>query len=217
MKKFLKRVNRGLLLGGIVLVGFVVFVITDTMSFKKNKPVIEDAVRSYVEQLGNTAVTKGITKDEIKKNIDSLINNCWTFSEKEIGGMNQSEYKNSLELVTEDQDEGAYISKWTASISDVSISKAGPGYAIAKFDCQIVAEFVGNAYFVTPGGIYPMEIYVDYGGEIPKELSKIAYDGIYQLTLVQKGGRWKIAGTESYGWNSCSITSADGGEGGNAQ
>ena len=34
--------------------------------------------------------------------------------------MNQSEYKNSLELVTEDQDEGAYISKWTASISAVS-------------------------------------------------------------------------------------------------
>lgn len=37
MKKFLKRVNRGLLLGGIVLVGFVVFVITDTMSFKKKQ------------------------------------------------------------------------------------------------------------------------------------------------------------------------------------
>ena len=217
MKKFLKRVNRGLLLGGIVLVGFVVFVITDTMSFKKNKPVIEDAVRSYVEQLGNTAVTKGITKDEIKKNIDSLINNCWTFSEKEIGGMNQSEYKNSLELVTEDQDEGAYISKWTASISDVSISKAGPGYAIAQFDCQIVAEFVGNAYFVTPGDISPMEIYDNYGEGIPEELSQISLDGTYQLTMVQENGKWRVAGTESYGWHSCNITSADSGEGGNAQ
>ena len=37
LKKFLRRVNRGLLLGGIVLAGFVVFVITDTISFKKKQ------------------------------------------------------------------------------------------------------------------------------------------------------------------------------------
>lgn len=45
MKSFLKRANRGLILGAIVLVGFVVFVITDTIGFKKKQT--SDRSRRY--------------------------------------------------------------------------------------------------------------------------------------------------------------------------
>ena len=76
MKSFLKRANRGLILGAIVLVGFVVFVITDTIGFKKNKPQIEAAVTAYTSALGECAVTSS-SKDEFKKKADNLMSDYW--------------------------------------------------------------------------------------------------------------------------------------------
>ena len=96
LKKFLRRVNRGLLLGGIVLAGFVVFVITDTISFKKNKPVIEDEIKSYVSMLEDVGVNKGSDQTSYKEGIDSLINNYWTFSDEKSDlfyySLNQNEF-----------------------------------------------------------------------------------------------------------------------------
>ena len=112
LKKFLRRVNRGLLLGGIVLAGFVVFVITDTISFKKNKPVIEDEIKSYVSMLEDVGVNKGSDQTSYKEGIDSLINNYWTFSDEKSDlfyySLNQNEFKNILELNMNDSDLNAY-------------------------------------------------------------------------------------------------------------
>ena len=112
LKKFLRRVNRGLLLGGIVLAGFVVFVITDTISFKKNKPVIEDEIKSYVSMLEDVGVNKGSDQTSYKEGIDSLINNYWTFSDEKSDlfyySLNQNEFKNILELNMNDSDPNAY-------------------------------------------------------------------------------------------------------------
>ena len=131
MKKFLRCVNRGLLLGGIVLAGFVVFVITDTISFKKNKPVIEDEIKSYVSMLEDVGVNKGSDQTSYKEGIDSLINNYWTFSDEKSDlfyySLNQNEFKNILELNMNDSDPNAYVSKWTAKVNNIDISKAGPG------------------------------------------------------------------------------------------
>ena len=114
LKKFLRRVNRGLLLGGIVLAGFVVFVITDTISFKKNKPVIEDEIKSYVSMLEDVGVNKGSDQTSYKEGIDSLINNYWTFSDEKSDlfyySLNQNEFKNILELNMNDSDLNAYVS-----------------------------------------------------------------------------------------------------------
>lgn len=221
MKKFLKKANRGLLLGGIVLAGFVAFVITDTISFKKNKPVIEDEIKSYVSALESVGVTKDADKDVLEKSIDALISDYWTFSneknESYYYGLNQNEFKNNLELITSNQEEGAYVSKWTAKVGTINISKAGPGFAQVSFDCQIVAEFSGNAYLLTPGDAMTMDCYAYYGESVPTELSKISVDRTYEATMTQKDGKWKICYVESYGWNSSEITSVDEQEGGNEE
>lgn len=221
LKKFLKRVNRGLLLGGIVLAGFVVFVITDTISFKKNKPVIEDEIKSYVSALEDIGVNKGADQTVYKENINDLISNYWTYSEEKFNsfyyGQNQNEFKNSLEFRIKDSDPNAYVSKWTAKVNNVDISKAGPGYALVEFDCQIVAEFSGNAYLVSPCDAMTIENYVYYGENVPTGLSRISIDGTYKATMTQKDGKWKICLVESYGWNSSEITAVDSEEGGNEE
>ena len=125
LKKFLRRVNRGLLLGGIVLAGFVVFVITDTISFKKNKPVIEDEIKSYVSMLEDVGVNKGSDLTSYKEGIDSLINNYWTFSDEKSDlfyySLNLNDFKNILELNMNDSDPNAYVSKWTAKVNNIDI------------------------------------------------------------------------------------------------
>ena len=40
MKNVYKRINRGLVLAGVLLVGFVIYVISDTLQFKKTKPLL---------------------------------------------------------------------------------------------------------------------------------------------------------------------------------
>lgn len=221
LKKFLRRVNRGLLLGGIVLAGFVVFVITDTISFKKNKPVIEDEIKSYVSMLEDVGVNKGSDQTSYKEGIDSLINNYWTFSDEKSDlfyySLNQNEFKNILELNMNDSDLNAYVSKWTAKVNNIDISKAGPGYALVEFDCQIVAEFSGNACLVSPCDAMTIENYVYYGENVPTGLSRISIDGTYKATMTQKDGKWKICLVESYGWNSSEITAVDSEEGGNEE
>lgn len=221
LKKFLRRVNRGLLLGGIVLAGFVVFVITDTISFKKNKPVIEDEIKSYVSMLEDVGVNKGSDQTSYKEGIDSLINNYWTFSDEKSDlfyySLNQNEFKNILELNMNDSDPNAYVSKWTAKVNNIDISKAGPGYAMVSFDCQIVVEFSGNACIVNPCDAMTVNNYVYYGEKVPTGLSRISIDGYYKMLMTQKDGKWKICMAESYGWDISEITAVDSEEGGNEE
>lgn len=221
MKKFLKRVNRGLLLGGIVLAGFVIFVITDTISFKKNKPVIEDEIRSYISMLEGVGVNKGSDQTSYKEGINGLINNYWTFSNEKPNlfyySLNQNEFKNCLEVGMNESDSNAYVSKYTAKIGEVNISKVGPKYALASFDCQIVAEFSGNACIVSPCDAMPVNNYVYYGEEIPKGLSRISIDGVYNVLMTEKDGKWKLCLAEKYGWSNSQITAVDDQEGGDEE
>ncbi len=51
MKKHLRKLNRGLLLGALLLVGFVVFVIVKEAQFQNSVPEIKELSKSYAEAL----------------------------------------------------------------------------------------------------------------------------------------------------------------------
>lgn len=220
MKKFLKRINRGLLLGGIVLAGFVVFVIVDTVSFKKNKPVIQDALQSYISDFENAGVYSGNDKKTFTDNTNMLISNHWTFTDEEFSGnlyyaYNQEEYKNMISFALSDSEDNASVSKYSAKVSNVDVSKAGPGYAIVSFDCQTVAEFNGNACIITPGDAMTASQYAYYGEDIPTGLSKMSLNGTYEAVMAEKDGKWRICYVNSYGWDT-QITAVNE-EGGNEE
>lgn len=171
--------------------------------------------------LEDVGVNKGSDQTSYKEGIDSLINNYWTFSDEKSDlfyySLNQNEFKNILELNMNDSDPNAYVSKWTAKVNNIDISKAGPGYAMVSFDCQIVAEFSGNACIVNPCDAMTVNNYVYYGEKVPTGLSRISIDGYYKMLMTQKDGKWKICMAESYGWDSSEITAVDSEEGGNEE
>ena len=51
MKNVYKRINRGLVLAGVLLVAFVIYVITDTMQFRKTKPLLKGMAADYMQAL----------------------------------------------------------------------------------------------------------------------------------------------------------------------
>lgn len=223
MKNFLKRANRGLILGAIVLVGFVVFVIADTAAFKKNKPQIEAAVTDYLDALSECAVTSP-SREEFQKKADKLIADHWCSGNNggsdDYYGLNISDFRSQLENTAEEiysgKNENERVTKWSAKPYSFSITKAGAGYAKVAFSCDIVAEFQGNPYLVTPCELWEISDYLYSENELADSVpSKFSMEIDYEFNMKETDGTWKVCSAESWGWCEPTITVLDETEGGN--
>lgn len=225
MKNFLKRANRGLILGAIVLIGFVAFVIADTAAFKKNKPQIESAVSAYTDALAECAVTSS-SKEEFQKKADKLMNDYWcsdsgSGSSDNYYGLNISSYRNQLDNAAKeiysDKENSGKVTKWSAKSQNFSITKAGTGYARVTFSCYIVAEFQGDPYLVTPCETWKISDFLYYdNNELTQNIpSKISITIDYEFNMKETDGKWKVCSSESWGWCEPTITVLDETEGGN--
>lgn len=222
MKNFLKRANRGLILAAIVLVGFVAFVIADTTAFKKNKPQIETAVTDYLDALSECAVTSP-SKEEFQKKADKLLADYW------CSGSNASNYcywnitnyrdelNNSADEIYSAKNENEKIFKWSAKPYNFSITKAGAGYAKVSFTCDIVAEFQGDPYLITPCEIWKISDFLYRESELTENaLSQFSLEIDYEFNMKQTDGTWKVCSADSWGWSEPTITVLDEtAEGGN--
>lgn len=228
MKNFLKRANRGLILGAIVLVGFIAFVITDTIRFKKSKPQIENDVKAYIDALADCAVTPD-SKEEFQKKSNELINSYW-ISDSGSGnadnyyGMNIGSYRNQMEMVADESFSGkndiGKVTGWKANPYSFNITKAGSKFAKVNFTCDIAADFVGNPYLISPESILSISDYAYYD-DIANETAvksnrpqKISTTIEYEAQLKEVGGKWKIARIASWGWHNVQITASEDTEGG---
>lgn len=225
MKNFLKRANRGLILGAIVLIGFVAFVIADTAAFKKNKPQIESAVSAYTDALAECAVTSS-SKEEFQKKADKLMNDYWCSdsgygSSDNYYGLNISSYRNQLDNAAKEiysgKENSGKVTKWSAKSQGFSITKAGTGYARVTFSCDIVAEFYGDPYLVTPCETWKISdfLYYDNSELTQNAPSKISITIDYEFNMKETDGKWKVCSSESWGWCEPTITVLDETEGGN--
>lgn len=223
MKNFLKRANRGLILGAIVLVGFVAFVIADTAAFKKNKPQIETAVTDYLDALSECAVTSP-SKEEFQKKADKLMADYWCSGNSSGAdsyyGLNISNFRNELKTVAEEtysgKNENEKVTKWSAKPYNLSITKAGANYAKVSFSCDIVAEFQGDPYLVTPCEMWRISDYLYSGNELnDNPPSKFSLEIDYEFNMKETDGKWKVCSAESWGWCEPTITVLDETEGGN--
>lgn len=227
MKNFLKRANRGLILGAVVLVGFIAFVITDTARFKKNKPQIEAGIRSYVDALAECAVTPD-SKEEFQEKNNELVNSCWC-SDADSGtnyqyGTNISSYRSQLQYVADEsfsnkKDTGK-VTGWKANLHDFNITKSGGKFAKVDFYCDITADFVGDPYLISPSDIIKISDYAYYGDDAHEaaiksnQPQKMSTTIEYVAQMKEIDGKWKIARIDSWGWHNVQITASDEAEGG---
>ncbi len=217
LKSFLKHANRGLILGAVVLAGFIIFAVSDTIGFKKNKPQIEAAVNAYTDALAECAVTAS-DKASAEDMAEKLVENYWC-SDRNSGaemGFDMNNYKSEFQKMISqsfsDSDSSA-VKKWRANNLDFRITKAGAGYALAEFTCEITAEYTGDPYMATPFETI-MTSYVS-DSEISSVLSKISFSCSGRLKLKEVDGKWKVCQAISYGWSAPDITFSGDSEGGN--
>jgi hypothetical protein len=57
MKKFLRKVNRGLVLGGVLIIGTTIYIIADLKNFEKEKPVVEQTITEYAQAVAKFNIT----------------------------------------------------------------------------------------------------------------------------------------------------------------
>lgn len=202
----LKKLNRGLLLGAVLIIGTASYVIYDNHRFKESKPEISATVENYFKNLSavNTA-----GKDEIYDKATQLVNDNWAYRK-----MNDNEYfisKNDMisqiKVFEEDNLAVGYFKEFDVSVGDIKVSKNGPDCAVAYLSVDVYSEFFGSPAAMWPtnftstddGYIYSSD-YESAVDENDEFKSTRNYDTVV-VYLKSVDGEWKITGIDDYGYS----------------
>lgn len=210
----LKNINRGLVLGGVLIVGTVCYVVYGNHAFKKNIPDIEKTAEQSITAMAESNI------GELKDNYGrwrGFVGNYMT------DYRNQNDYSiKKSDIISEIQSEYGFgenigtITAAQAEITDISVSKSGKTGATVNVGYSMYFEYSGSApVALTFNGITYLDDnyeYDEYGNEIPNE-----YDGSYaetisgnaELYMIKESDGWKIASMNDYHGYSSSVRKLD--------
>lgn len=202
----LRKVNRGLVLGAVLIVGTAVYVVADMQSFKKDKPAIEEISKNFTEALAKSNIgTSDNNVDQWKKLIDDYFTD-YKVSEYDVRAnksmlLQQMSQKNSY--ADESGKFNANIQKSQIFPKNFQVSKYGPNGALVTFDYSFYIDFVGQSerHFDFNGIDYASSFY--YGDEdfwsekFKDKLWSYSDNGTAELYFVKKDNTWKIATIQS--------------------
>ncbi len=188
MKRFLKKANRGLILGAFALVLLVIYIVVDYSSFSSEQPQIKEAVENYIGEF-----YKRLSEEDFS-GISKLMNDTWTdeivveksyYDDKEI-------LSQFFEEVSNDEKDMKY-GDITYKVKSMSVSKAGPGLAKVLMVYEASIEYGVSGNYMAPFMPYFTGWYVT---EDEEELNKqYIYEVQYEcdLYLRKVDGKWRIA------------------------
>ncbi len=229
VKKFLRRMNRGVLLGGIIVVGLVIYIVVDTVNFKKDIPMFEQFIEDYYADISEIAVTPkenqsvkdlDITEKELaraKEEYSSFIDENWTnysnefyyYMTKEdvIAGLD-----NSNGIQTKNFE--GYVTNWSYKLSRIKVNKLGPNIISITYTDDVTVEFTGNPLIMNVDGLATPSLmnfiknYEELKGKVNMEKATSSNERTIKLKKVD--GEWKIYGSENfYGGDSFEIVGGD--------
>lgn len=197
MKRFLRKMNRGLILAALILVGVVIFVTVDNARFKRSKPAIQKQVEAYLEEV------KRVNLEPAEEKVDQakeLLEQYWCDGSN---GMNMSYSQMSkedgiayLKRVKEQGGDRNQVLDYIDMIRSVDIVKNGPGCAKAVVFYEASIGFEKEQ---GDGGypIYGLQGDGYYSSEAKKEDDKhinVSYS--LSFLLYEKDGQWKISSAD---------------------
>lgn len=229
VKKFLRHMNRGVLLGGIIVVGLVIYIAVDTVNFKKDIPMFEQFIEDYYANISEIAVTPeenqsvkdlDITKKElarVREEYSSFIDENWTnysndlyyYTTKEdvirnVNNFNGIETKN-LE---------GYVTNWSYKLSEIKVNKLGPNIISITYVDDVTAEFTGNPLVMNVDGLTLPNFmgfsrnYEELKGK--EKMEKATLSNQRTIKLKKVDGKWKIYGSENfYGGDNFEVVGGD--------
>ena len=217
----LKKLNRGLLLGAVLIIGTTCYVVYDNSKFNNSKPEIRETVENYFKNL-SAVNTSG--KDEIYDKAADYVNSSWTYEKSSDDNfyVTKDMLLNDIRSSKEDNSATGYITEYDVSVSNPTINKNGPNGAVVSLSVDTYSEFCGSpaallmdGFIQVDNGNYDESDYLCDPDESKKYESTINYDTVY-VYLKQVDGEWKITSIENYGYdeNTQMIRGEDDYEGG---
>ncbi|MBE6861554.1 MAG: hypothetical protein E7497_01450 [Ruminococcus sp.] len=216
MKKFLRKANRGLILGGILVIGLAVYIVTDLNRFKTEKPLIEQTVKEFSAALSDYNVTpekyrelnaQYSTADSDKRieEFSQFTDKYWLSVEDAYNDMYgwaslKEDFRSSMKQLLDNKDKG-YITEFSADLTDCKVNKDGPNCAVMT--CTANLYFVGteNCTIICPGGYDDTYSWRDEEAGEP-EVVKTSVNQECTFYLERTSDGWKITKCEFYDMDS---------------
>lgn len=222
MKLRLKKINRGLVLAAVLLIGLVIFIIVDNHNFKSEKPDIERTITDYVSELSALNITpekyqasgKKYSSEDADKRISEFTefaDKYWITVDENPNSMVWYTYKNefrgSMERILEDA-EGSYITDCSAEVNDCKINKDGPNAALVQCTVRFIFTGTQSCAFIGAGGgdwsysWSPEEQHSD-------NMMKCSVEQDCTIMMQRTSDGWKIGGVEWYDMSFSETPAAD--------
>lgn len=212
-RSLLKKLNRGLLLAAVLLIGVTAYVVADTISFRQETDRIEQVIREYVEQSPQMAILPspynklGSPADEnaVRRKMaenEELLRKYWSFR------TDDQDYNQGEAILAQVQGALEYNAKGLGAISSAkgivqyvhSIREIGFGRAEVSFSYTGSVRYIGDVQWVlfTAGrqstGANNSVYFRSHSADVPEE--RISPTGDVTAILIQVDGQWKIDSVE---------------------
>lgn len=207
MKHIYKRINRGIVLGVVLLVGLAAYIWKDETDFQKETPVIQQTVTSFMEetcassvsdtehQNFNSVLTKSQQEQQLKK-VNSLIDKYWIDSDDENALTKSRLLEQVKGMVTENSKGNGYVQKCTVKLNGTpEVKKSGPSLASVETEYIVVMEYAGDPNFLVGSRVMSPNQFSGRGksgdsSDQSKKRFNISFNMTTQLEKVN--GTWKI-------------------------
>ncbi len=190
MKRFLKKANRGLLLGGLVLFLLVIYIYVDYSTFDEEKPKVKEAVENYIDSF-----YKNLSENDYE-GLYKVVNDYW--GDEPVMSHSYYDNKESLSQFFEEHKSKNHDEKYgdvSYKMDKVTISKIGPGMSKAEFLYTAEMELGADGEYVGPFVTYRFGNYSDI-----KDEGRYIYKVIYEVTVYLKRSDdgWQLSQCEAW-------------------
>lgn len=189
MKRWYKKVNRGLILAGILLIGLISYITVGTIQFNQQKESAKELIENYMEAVMKFAVDKRASNIQAEQ----LMGTYWEKKEMRLqdGGMDKEVFQMQMDQFLEEKNEN--LEQLSGIMTDYQINKYGTNGALCKIEYNYDFTLSGETVVILPTGIEVIskEVWTEYGLETDQKAKRNEQlsANVY-LTLTDDG--WKI-------------------------
>ena len=189
MKRWYKKVNRGLVLAMILIVGLVSYITVGTIQFNQQKESAKELIENYMEAVMKFAVDKRASNIQAEQ----LMGTYWEKKEMRLqdGGMDKEVFQMQMDQFLEEKNEN--LEQLSGIMTDYQINKYVTNVALCKIEYNYDFTLSGETVVILPTGIEVIskEVWTEYGLETDQKAKRNEQlsANVY-LTLTDDG--WKI-------------------------
>lgn len=222
MKKFLRRMNRGIALAIVLTIGLITFLVADNIGFSKQRVKIENITMEAISafsgmnvlpeqyQSANIKLTDNIKNEKIASN-KQIIEKYFTKDSQQSNNRYYTTIDSVINTYTDSiknlDNSVGFVTKETAEIARfISIKKLSYDYAKVSFEVNYIAEYYGApniSFLESPLFDYYQYSKDDfYGSEKTEQIDiteHIRISGKFNVDMIvsEDNGIWKIVSIPS--------------------